>query len=186
MPILNLDLSAASETVPEGYYLLAVYEYKMDKKEGSQFPYVAVTFKVQEGDYAGARIRDVLSLNPTAAFKMANFLKAADLYDDDLPANRQRLDTDDLPGIKVYALIKDETYQGNEQSKPQRYYSKDSDPEELEAQAKEKALKSPGPGRRSAREEAEDEYLNRPSASAGDPLSHNEENESAPPSRRRR
>jgi len=185
MAILNLDLSAASETVPEGYYLLGVFDYKVKKKEGGEFPYVDLTFKIQEGDYAGARIREVLSLNPAAAFKMANFLKAADLYDEDLLANKQRLDTDDLPGIKVYALIKDEVFQGNAQSKPQRYFHADSDPEELEEQAREKALKAPGRGRASAREEAEDAYLSgtgpRPAPAETEP-----EEESIPALRRRR
>lgn len=114
MPVIGgLNLRLGADTIPDGPYNLLITDvseemYKDNDKKNA--PYVRVEATVQDGDYAGYKMSDIMSFSPAAARRLTSFLKAIDEYDPEA----SEVDTDQWLGKTFIGDCAAKTYNERE------------------------------------------------------------------------
>lgn len=104
------------EALPKGRYNAAIFN--VEYKEGKAAPYLAVTYKVQDGQYAGRQVFDNVSFSPKALFKLKNLLSVVSPETD--TTGKLSFDPDALVGSQCAIVITHEDYNGEPQAKVQK------------------------------------------------------------------
>src|SRR5687768_18459681 len=109
---IKVNLALAAETIPNGIYKLRIENCEQKYSQASEHPYLVCTVPVSDGDFAGFRLTDMTSLSPNAAFRLADFLRAAGMeVPEDVKALKEfEFDPRDLFGTEVLAIVMQETY----------------------------------------------------------------------------
>lgn len=116
-----------SVILPDGIYRLLVE--KTEEKTGqSGVPYMNVRLKpILNGKVSNQAVWDVISTNPTARFKVDQFLDATQAPEDG------EVDIRWFEGKMVFATLMSDMYNGNIRNKVGRYLSQEEAMEQLEA-----------------------------------------------------
>lgn len=107
------------DALPEGVYeaVIEKIEYR-EPKEAGKAPYLNVEYTVQDEEYQGRKVWEVLSWSPKALFRMRDFFRAAgfedDEYDLEIDEESNLLLEPDLTGESVELTIENEIYNKKE------------------------------------------------------------------------
>jgi hypothetical protein len=117
MANIQIDMTGVKsmtfEALPKGKYDVAIFN--VEYKEGKAAPYLAVTYKVQEGPFAGRQVFDNVSFSPKALFKLKGLLA---VVMPEIDTNgKLSFDPDDLVGRKCAITVIHEEYNGEPQAK---------------------------------------------------------------------
>ncbi len=111
MTKFRVNFSAVEEftPIPSGVYKLVVTDF--EEREGPSAPYIAFTFEIDEGEYAGRKLWDNISMSPKAAFKVKEFCVAMGENSDNLVGEFD-FDPEAYLGAQCRGLVVQETYEG--------------------------------------------------------------------------
>lgn len=115
-------------TLPEGDYLLEVEDVEQKTSDNSGADYLAITFKVAEGQFKGKKVWHNCSLQPQALFNLRGVLEALGF---EVPQGPMELDPADLIGEKCGAAVAHEVYEGKKKARAVEFFS----PDELDGDA---------------------------------------------------
>ena len=108
------------KTLPIGKYNCFVYELE-GKTSSNGNPMIAITLKVNEGEYENRQLWTNVTLIPKAWFKVEEFFEAVDYDLENLPSTVETPQEivaevqDEVLGSKVTAVVNHRTYKGEEQ-----------------------------------------------------------------------
>ncbi len=107
----KLDFSGVEDTpeITPGRYLVKVKE--IEKKEGSEYPYLQWTLVIVSGKGKGLHIRHITSLKPSALFNLRNTLVSLGLS---VPKSAISLDPDKLIGRQMGVEVVMRPYEGKD------------------------------------------------------------------------
>jgi len=93
------------EAIPSGEYLATVFEMEQEVGEKSNQPYLAVTFKLQGGDYDKRQLWTNLSLQPQALWRMKQFLTCLGYTEEDLDREDFDIDPREICGKPLILVV---------------------------------------------------------------------------------
>jgi len=123
---VNFSDTESQGTLPEGDYLLEVDEVEQKTSENSGNDYLAITFKVAEGQYKGKKVWHNCSLQPQALFNLRGVLEALGF---EVPQGVMDLDPADMLGEICGGTVNLETYEGKKKARVTEFFH----PDELNA-----------------------------------------------------
>lgn len=130
-------------TIEEGDYALTVDDVEKKESENSGADYLAITFKIKDGEFEGKKVYHNCSLQPQALFNLRGVLEALGF---EVPTGVMELDPADMIGESCGAAIAHETYQGKTKARPVEFFPEEdleSRGEEPDPKAKPKAAEAP-------------------------------------------
>ena len=117
MANISIDMTGVKtnsfEAIPKGKYDVAIFN--VEYKEGKAAPYLAITYKVQEGPFAGRQVFDNVSFSPKALFKLKGLLAVVMPEVD--TNGKLSFDPDDLVGKQCAIVVTHEEYNGESQAR---------------------------------------------------------------------
>lgn len=108
--------SKSFEALPKGKYDAAIFN--VEYKDGKAAPYLAITYKVQNGPFEGRQVFDNVSFSPKALFKLKALLAVVMPEVD--TTGQLSFDPDNLIGKQCAIVITHEDYNGEPQAKVQK------------------------------------------------------------------
>lgn len=118
-------------TIEEGDYALTVDEVEQKTSDNSGGEYLAITFKIAEGEFKGKKVYHNCSLQPQALFNLRGVLEALGF---EVPQGVMELDPADMIGETCGAAVAHEVYQGKTKARPVEFFpvedleSRDAEP----------------------------------------------------------
>lgn len=111
---VNFEGTESRSTLPEADYAFTVDEVEMKTSDSSGNDYLAITFKVAEGEHAGKKVWHNCSLQPQALFNLRGVLEALGF---EVPQGVMDLDPDDLLGEVCGGTVQHEVYEGKNRAR---------------------------------------------------------------------
>ena len=111
MSPIRVDFSQARNAIEVGPRRIVITDGEVKDSQSSPFPYIKWTAVVDEGEAdAGYKLRFNTSLNPSAAWKLKEFLEAVGEEIGD--AKEMEIEITDIIGRSCIAIVEQDTYEG--------------------------------------------------------------------------
>lgn len=116
--VINMDKAEQAPVLPEGDYRLEIK--KIVEKTADKGVYLAVEFRVVEGDFEDWPIFDNISTAEGAQWRLAQFGRACGIVN----KGQVEMDTNEFLGIQLMAkvVVEELPRTGRKQARPARYY----------------------------------------------------------------
>ncbi|KKK63841.1 hypothetical protein LCGC14_2990210, partial [marine sediment metagenome] len=111
--------------IPEGWYMTSVDKLTLGQSKAKK-PKLDVRFNIrhdvnEDTEYAKRKLFITASLQKQALFTLKRFLLASEVYEEGELDKRLDFDTDDLLGVDLWCLVKNEEYNSKMQNRIARF-----------------------------------------------------------------
>lgn len=140
--VISVDFSnvEASGVPDEGDYILEVDEVETKTSDNSGSDYLAITFKITDGQFKGKKVWHNCSLQPQALFNLRGLLEALGF---EVTTGKFEFDPADMIGESCGATLAHETYNGKVKARPVEFFSAEDVEESEEIVTKAAPAKAP-------------------------------------------